>query len=91
MEERHEVIVRCERWVIVNGWVGGGEAFVDLKEINAKCGGGFGGIESFQLSASSFNSCMEVDSDGRHPAMKTGYDVIGQWKAGNSLRMGWWW
>ena len=43
-----------ERWVIVCGWVVGGEAFVDLKEINAKCGRGFGGIESFQLSASSF-------------------------------------
>ena len=46
--------LRCERWVIVCGWVGGGDAFVDLKEINAKCGRGLGGIESFQLSASSF-------------------------------------
>ena len=49
MEERHGVIVRCERWVIVCGWVGGGEAFADLKEINARYGSGFGGILSFQL------------------------------------------
>ena len=61
------MIVRCERWVIVCGWVGGGEAFVDLKEINARDGSGFGGIESFQSSESSFNSCMEVDSVGRPP------------------------
>jgi hypothetical protein len=78
-----------QRWVIFCKRVGGGEAFVDLKEINARYGSGFGGIESFQLSASSFNSCMEVDSVGRPPAVKVGYDVIGQWKVGNSLRMGW--
>jgi hypothetical protein len=33
--------LRCERWVIVCGWVGGGDAFVDLKEINACSGSGF--------------------------------------------------
>jgi hypothetical protein len=43
VKDGDEKIVR-ERWVIVCGWVGGGEAFVDLREINAKCGGGFGGI-----------------------------------------------
>jgi hypothetical protein len=42
------------RWVIFCGWIDGGDAFVDLKEINAKCGGGFGGIEGFQPSASGF-------------------------------------
>ena len=47
-------LLGSERWVIVCGWFGGGDAFVDLKEINARCGSGFGGIESFQLSASSF-------------------------------------
>ena len=46
-------ILGSERWVIVCGWVGGGAAFLDLKEINARYGSGFGGIESFQLSASS--------------------------------------
>jgi hypothetical protein len=33
-----------EWWVIVWEWVGGGAAFVDLKEINARYGSGFGGI-----------------------------------------------
>ena len=39
-KDGNEKIVR-ERLVIVCGWVGGGEAFVDLKEINARCGRGF--------------------------------------------------
>jgi hypothetical protein len=47
-------LLGSERWVIVRGWVGGGEALVDLKEINARDGCGFGGIEGFQLSVFSF-------------------------------------
>ena len=42
-EDSHEKIVR-EMWVIVCGCVDGGDAFVDLKEINARCGSGFRGI-----------------------------------------------
>jgi hypothetical protein len=29
-------LLGSERWVIVCGWVGGGDALVDLKEINAE-------------------------------------------------------
>ena len=55
-------LLGSERWVIVCGWFGGGDAFVDLKEINARCGRGFGGIESFQLPAPRFISRIEADS-----------------------------
>jgi hypothetical protein len=41
-----------ERWVIVCGWVGGGAAFLDLKEINARYGSGFGGIGRVSLAFS---------------------------------------
>jgi hypothetical protein len=60
-EDGYEKIVR-ERWVIVCGWVGGGEAFVDLKELKASVAADLGGLRafssqlpalSFQLSASS--------------------------------------
>jgi hypothetical protein len=44
----------CERWVIVCGWVGGADAFVDLKKLKAHVAADLGGFESFQLSASSF-------------------------------------
>jgi hypothetical protein len=43
-EGRHGVIVGCQSWVILCKWAGGGVLGADLKEINARCGSGFGGI-----------------------------------------------
>ena len=48
-------LLGSEWWVIVCGWVDGGEAFVDLKEINAKRGSGFLRMGVFcELSGRSF-------------------------------------
>jgi hypothetical protein len=65
---RYDAIVGSESWVIVCGWAGGGEAIVDLKEINAGYGSGFGRMGVFStLSALSFQllallSCIEAHS-----------------------------
>ena len=53
MKNGHEISVR-QLWVIFCKRVGDGDALFDLKEINARLGRGFGGIESFRLSDSSF-------------------------------------
>jgi hypothetical protein len=38
-----------ERWLIVCGWVGGGEAFVDLKGLKARLAADLGGLGAFSL------------------------------------------
>ena len=45
-KDGNQKIVR-ERWVIVCGWVGGGEAFVDLKELKASVAADLGGLRAF--------------------------------------------
>jgi hypothetical protein len=73
-----------EWWVIVCGLVGGGQGKSGLKELKARLAGGFGGIESFQLSASSFwplapafTPCIEGHSVWLAGRVKDGYDVKG--------------
>jgi hypothetical protein len=81
-----------EWWVIVCGWVDGGEAFVDLKEINAKRGSGFlrmGVFASSQVAASSFDLRNDANSASAEWRSRDGYEGIGQRKVGDCLRMGW--
>ena len=66
---RYDANVCGERWVIVCGWAGGGEAFVDLKEINARYGSGFGRMGVFStLSALSFQLLALLSCIGAHSA-----------------------
>ena len=58
-------LLGSERWVIFCGWVGGSAAFVDLKEINARCGSGFGGIESVLRAFSSRIEANSASAEGR--------------------------
>jgi hypothetical protein len=45
-----------EMWVIICGWVDGGDAFFDLKELKARLAGGLGGLRAFyELSASALS------------------------------------
>ena len=69
-----------QQWVIICKWVGGGDAFVDLKEINARCGSGFGGIESFQRSAFSFQFVQPANSASAECRVKDRYEMsVRQW------------
>jgi hypothetical protein len=83
-----------ERWVIVCGWVGDGDAFVDLKEINAKWGGGFGGLRAFSSQLLALLSCTEAISasaegrgkDGNEKIVRERWVILCGWDAGGEGR-----
>jgi hypothetical protein len=77
------------------GWLQSGD--VRFKEVEGAGGRGFGGIESIQLSTSSFQPlassfALSIEAHSASTAWRAmaSHDDIGQQKVGNSWRMGWW-
>jgi hypothetical protein len=75
----YEISVR-QRWVIFCKWVGGGEAFVDLKEINAKCGREFGELRAFSSQLLALIPWIEGNSASAEGRGKDGHEkIVREW------------